>query len=347
MKGDLNILSEREKLVLYAVVKNFILSANPVASNHIARNSSLSFSPATIRNIMSKLEELGFIYQPHTSSGRIPTSAGYRIFVDQMLKKNRLTSEEKEKINQAIKVSTGDYEYVFRESSRILAHLSKQLGILISPQLDEGIFHRMEISRLGSERLLLMISIRSGMVKSIILEIESSIPDKQLEVLKQLLNERLDGLKIKEIRTKFREIVQDLTDEKSGLMHLFIDTADRIFDFSENSSIFVTGTHNFLRQPEFTDHHELSGVVEVLEDKNIIVHLLDQPGVPANLNVLIGEEITESKMKNCSIISARYQFGLVQGSLAIVGPTRMDYGHLIPLVEYTARALSEILESNQ
>ncbi|MBN2365424.1 MAG: heat-inducible transcription repressor HrcA [Calditrichaeota bacterium] len=345
MRGDSTILSEREKLVLYSIVKNFILTATPVASSYISRHSSLSFSPATIRHIMSKLEEKGYIFQPHKSSGRIPTSAGYRIFVDQMIKKGRLSQDEKEKIRQAIKLSTGDYESVFRESSRILAYLSKQLSILISPQLDEGIFHRMEISRLGSERLLLVISIKSGIVKTIVLEIESEIQDKQLEVLKQVLNERLDGLKIREIRLKFREIVQDLADEKSGLMHLFIDTADRIFDFSENNNIFVTGTHNFLRQPEFNNYSELSSVVEVLEDKNIIVHLLDQSGIPANLNVLIGDEIEESKMKNCSIISARYKIGQVQGTLGIVGPTRMDYVHLIPLVEYAAYTLSEIMES--
>jgi heat-inducible transcriptional repressor len=345
MRDDFKALSEREKLVLYAIVKNFILTASPIASQFIARFSSLSLSPATIRNIMAELEEKGYIYHPHTSSGRIPTSAGYRIFVDQMLKKSRLSQEEKERIRQAVALSSGDYENLFRESSQILAHLSKQLSILISPRLNEGIFHRMEITRLGSERLLMIISIKSGIVKTIILEIETSVPDKQLDLLKQILNERLDGLKIREIRNKFGEIVNDIRDEKSGLMHLFIDTADRIFDFSDNSSIFVTGTHNFLRQPEFYNHPELSGVVEVLEDKNIIIHLLDQTGIDENLNVMIGEEINENKMKKCSIIAASYKIGEVRGTLGIVGPTRMDYGHLIPLVEYTARTLSDLLEA--
>jgi heat-inducible transcriptional repressor len=345
MREDFKALSEREKLVLYAIVKNFILTVSPIASHFIARFSSLSFSPATIRNIMAELEEKGYIYQPHTSSGRIPTSAGYRIFVDQMLKKSRLSQEEKERIKQAVALSSGDYENLFRESSQILAHLSKQLSILISPRLNEGIFHRMEITRLGSERLLMIISIKSGIVKTIILEIETSVPDKQLDLLKQILNERLDGLKIRDIRNKFGEIVNDIRDEKSGLMHLFIDTADRIFDFSDNSTVFVTGTHNFLRQPEFYNHPELSGVVEVLEDKNIIIHLLDQTGLDENLNIMIGDEINEIKMKNCSIIAARYKIGEVKGTLGIVGPTRMDYGHLIPLVEFTARTLSDLLEA--
>ncbi len=338
---DYKSLSDREKLVLYAIVKNFILTATPVASTFIAQHSHLSFSPATIRNIMSELEEKGYIYQPHPSSGRIPTTSGYRIFVDQMMKKNRLSPEEKEKIRHAVNFSTGDYEIIFRESSRILAHLSRQLSIIISPQLDEGVFYRMDISRLGRDRLLLVLSIESGIIKSIILEVDAEVTDKQLNILKSLLNERLSGLRIKEIRTKFREIVQDISDEKLGLIQLFIETADRIFDFTRTNDVFVTGTHNMIRQPEFTDFIELSGMVEILEDKRVIIHLLDRTSDYSDLNVLIGDEIDELKMKNCSIISARYKIGQVQGTLGIIGPTRMDYSHIIPLVEYTANILTD------
>lgn len=343
---DIKVLGDREKLVLYAIVKNFILTANPIASNLIAKQHLLSFSSATIRTIMAELEERGYIYQPHTSSGRIPTTTGYRIFVDQMMKRSRLSNEEKEKIRLAVTISAGDYEQIFRESSRILSQLSRQLSVLISPQLDEGIFNRMEISRLGSERLLLVISIKSGMIKTIIVEIDSDVSDQQLDHLKQVLNERLSGLKIKEIRTNFREIVSDLSQDKIGLMHLFIETAGRIFDFSEDSDVFVTGTANFMRHPEFTDYQQLSGVVELLENKNIVIHLLDPSESVSDLNVLIGEEINEIKMKNCSIIAARYKIGQVQGTLAVIGPTRMDYPHIIPLVEYMAQTISGSSESN-
>ena len=339
-------LSEREKLVLYAIVKNFILTANPVASSFIARNSSLTFSSATIRNIMAELEDKGYIYQPHTSSGRMPTTVGYRIFVDQMMKRSRLSSDEKEKIRQAVSIGSGVYDDILRESSRILAHLSHQLSVIVSPQLGEGIFQRMDINQLGSNRLLLVISIQSGIVKTIMMDIESEVPNIQLDMLNQLLNERLHGLKIKDIKTKFKEIVHDISAEKSGLLHLFVDSADRIFDFSENNSVFLTGTHNIIRQPEFSDFEVISGMVEALEDKNVIIHLLDQGEITTDLNVIIGEEISESKMKNCSIITARYKIGQVKGTLGIIGPTRMDYSYLIPLVEYTAHAISERVEIN-
>lgn len=343
---DHTALSEREKLVLYAIIKNFILTANPVASNLIAHNTSLTFSSATIRNIMSELEDKGYIYQPHKSSGRIPTTVGYRIFVDQMMKKSRLSSEEKEKIRQAVTIGSGAYDNVLRESSRILAHLSHQLSVIVSPQLGEGIFQRMDINRLGSNRLLLVISIQSGIVKTIMMDIESEVPNIQFDMLNQLLNERLHGLKIKDIRTKFKEIVHDMSAEKSELLHLFVDAADRIFDFSENNSVFLTGTHNIIRQPEFSDAEEISSVVEALEDKNVIIHLLDQKQIATDINVIIGEEISESKMKNCSIITARYKIGQIKGTLGIIGPKRMNYSYLIPLVEYTAHAVSESVEIN-
>jgi heat-inducible transcriptional repressor len=342
----INQLTDKERIVLEAIVKNYILTANPVASSHISRLNYLAFSPATIRNIMAALEEKGYIYQPHTSAGRLPTTAGYRIFVDQMMRKNRLSKIEREKIRQAISLSSGDFENVFRESSRILAQLSHQLSIIITPQMEEGIFHRMDLNRLNSNRLLLIITIMSGMVKSIVLEIESSVPDKQLVSLRQLLNERLHGLKLKEIRSGFKEIIKDVPIENSTILHLFIEAADQIFSFSENKDIFVTGTHHILSQPEFINSGDVLRVVDVLEDRNIIVHLLDIGESPLDTNILIGDEIELNYMQNCSIITARYKIGQVQGTLGILGPKRMDYAHLIPLVECTAAMLSDSFEES-
>ena len=132
-----------------------------------------------------------------------------------------------------------------------------------------------------------------------------------------------------------------MSSEDSPLMHLFIETAEHIFNFTEENNIFFTGTNNMLRQPEFSDYQEVSGLVELLENENIIIHLLDQKNSLLNLNIIIGDEIEEQKMKNCSIIAARYKIGHVLGTIGIVGPTRMDYSHLIPLVEYTAFALTD------
>jgi heat-inducible transcriptional repressor len=340
------LLTDKERIVLDAIVKNYILTATPVASNHISRLTHLAYSPATIRNIMVALEEKGYIYQPHTSAGRVPTTAGYRTFVDHMMRKNRLSKIEREKIRQAIMISAGDFENVFRESSRILAHLSHQLSIIIAPELEEGIFHRMDLNRLNSEKLLLIIAIKSGMVKSIVMEINSGVSDKQLITLRQILNERLHGLKLREIRTGFKEIIKDVPAENSAILHLFVEAADQIFNFSTNKGIFVTGTHNMLSQPEFINSGDMLRVVEVLEDRNVIVHLLDLGESSIDTNILIGDEIELNYLQNCSIITARYRIGQVQGTLGILGPKRMDYAHMIPLVECTAGLLSDSYEGN-
>lgn len=337
----MEILNAREKLVLEAIVRNYILTTNPVASSFISKKSRLHLSPATIRNIMARLEEKGLIYQPHTSAGRVPTTLGYRLYVDNMMGRARLSRFDKEKIRQVVKQNTGDIETLLDEATRILAHLSRQLSVIISPPLEEGTFHRMDISRLNSNRLMLIISIKSGLVKTIVLEIDSKIRSEELESLRRILNERLHGLRLKQIRQKFGEIVKDIRNEETGLIRVFIETAARIFNFSHDKEVYLTGTHNILRQPEFADHEKVSGVVELLEDKNVIIHLLDKSTERESLNIAIGEEIGEQIMENCSIIAARYKIGRVAGTLGIIGPTRMDYHHLVPLVDFTAQILSE------
>jgi len=337
----MEILNTREKLVLEAIVRNYILTTSPVASSFIAKKSRLHLSPATIRSIMAGLEEKGLIYQPHTSAGRVPTTLGYRLYVDNMMGRTRLSRFDKEKIRQVVHENTGDIEMLLNEATRILAHLSQQLSVIISPPLEEGIFHRMDISRLSSNRLMLIISIKSGLVKTIVLEIDSKVRSEELESLRRILNERLHGLRLKQIRQKFGEIVKDIRKDESGLIRVFIETAARIFNFSQDKEVYLTGTHNILRQPEFADHEKVSGVVELLEDKNVIIHLLDKSTAQEQLNITIGEEIGEQMMENCSIIAARYKIGQVAGTLGIIGPTRMDYHHLVPLVDFTAQILSK------
>lgn len=339
-------LKEKEKLVLELIVRFFILKAAPVSSTYISKNSSLTFSPATIRNIMASLEEKGYIFQPHTSSGRVPTSRGYRFYVDYMMHVGRLSSNQKQTIQKAVFSNAGDFETVLKEAAKILAQLSNQLSVIISPQYDNGIFHRMDITRLSSERLMLILSIKSGLVKTIFLEVKSVLEEGYLESLSKVLNERLYGLRLREVRYKFREIVQDLPDKRQGLIPLFIKAAPKIFNFSEENEVYLTGTHHILRQPEFSDYIQISGVVEMLEDKNVVFHLFGSEDPVSELKIKIGEEINERQMKRFSIISAKYRINDMSGTLGILGPMRMDYCHLIPLVNYTAHFLSDSFEEN-
>jgi heat-inducible transcriptional repressor len=340
------LISDNERLILRLIVHYFILKACPISSNYLVKNSNLSYSSASIRNIMAKLEEKGYIHQPHTSAGRVPTTLGYRFYVDNMLPIGRVSADQKESIKKVYFQNAGDFEAVLREASRILSQLSSQLGVIISPQLDEGVFHRMDLTRLNSDRLLLVLLLKTGMVKAIYLQVNSNLKDEYLDSLRNILNERLFGLKLKEIRSNFSDIMKDIQEDEEGLISLFIKAADKIFDFSDDNEVYLNGTYNMLRQSEFMDKLEISGVVELLENKKVIIHLFDEESSKGEIKIRIGEEININGMKNFSIISAKYNVNEMVGTLGVIGPMRMDYSHIIPLVNYTANFLSNSFDSN-
>lgn len=339
-------LSAREKMVLNALIRYFIESASPVSSSQIAHDKRLGLSPATIRNILAELEQKGFIYQPHTSAGRVPMTPAYRIYVNELMKHARLPVEQKEKINQSILEIPGELDDIMREATHILARLSHQLGIIISPRLDEGIFQQMELISLSSERILIVISIESGLVKTITMEIPSQVPREQLELINSLLNERLAGMKLGEIRRLFSEIVKDLRSEETGLINVLAQTANRVFDFEEDKDVFFEGTRYIGEQPEFADIEKFTTMVEILENPTEVIHLLDEDDEEEECKVKIGQEIQEKRMQQCSIITARYKIGNVSGTIGLIGPMRMDYSKLISLVDYTARTISNKLQKN-
>lgn len=338
-------LTQRETKILEAIINAFIVSALPVSSGYIARNRQLGMSPATIRNVMVELERKGCIYQPHTSAGRIPTTKGYRVYVDRLLHPSRLNSEEKVAIRESLSRHRTDYDEVLKESSRILAHLSHQLSVITFPRIGNGIFQRMEIVKLSAERILIIITIQSGLVKTITLEIPSNVSAESLDLVTQVLNERLSGMKLTDIRNKFSEIVADIDDREEGLVRLFLDTADQIFNFDDNLEFQFTGTHNIVQQPEFADIKLFSAMVEILESERVIVPLIEEDE-ETQITIRIGEEIQEERMRRCSIISARYKVGTISGTLGIIGPMRMNYAKLIPLVDFTAGSLTSLFRVN-
>lgn len=340
------MLSAKEKLVLREIVSHFIESPVPVSSSLIARKRALGMSAATIRSIMAHLEEHGYIYQPHTSAGRIPHTPAYRVYVDSMMKKARLSVDEREMIYESIGKSSGELDAVLKEVSRILAHLSRQLGIIVSPRIQDGIFDKMELVPLSDNKILVVISIRSGFIRTITVEIENTNNAPNLYLVSQILNERLNGMRLSEIRRQFASIVSDIRDEKTGLVKMFTRSADSLFDFREETAVHVMGAHYIVEQQDFAAPGGLSSLVEVLEHPNIFVHLLEQESLQERVSIRIGDEITEQKLRHCSIISARYRVGTIDGFVGIIGPTRMNYSRVASLVEYVARTMTDIHGSN-
>lgn len=223
-------LNERERTVLHYVVHDFIETATPVGSRFISKRHEdvLGLSSATIRNIMSDLEYLGYIDHPHTSAGRVPTDRGYRFYLDSLMHTEALSPDEQQTIREGLD-GAQEMEEMLRESSRLIGRISRQLCVVTSPHLSSGVFERLELVPITSNRILVVISIKSGLVRTIMMEAGIEINRGRLDELARRMNEKLSGLTLQEIRDTFVERMRDAQDEPTGLIRLFIDSVDKLF----------------------------------------------------------------------------------------------------------------------
>ncbi|MBI3585588.1 MAG: heat-inducible transcription repressor HrcA [Ignavibacteriales bacterium] len=339
-------LNERERGILRHVVYNYIQTAFPVGSRYISKKFETHLSPATIRNVMADLEESGYLSHPHTSAGRVPTDIGYRYYIDFLMDVEELSQKDKLEIQNQLGNST-DPETLLRETSKLLGKISKQLSIVSSPHISSGILEKLELIPISSSRVLVVISIRSGLVKTLMLEVGTEIPRQWLEQVSRMLNERLSGLTLLEIRDTFVERIRDLQDDRSGLIRLFIDSVDLLFDdVKEREKLHISGTQNIIEQPEFIDPKNFRSVIELIENDDIIVHLLEKhEELDKDFVITIGAENNEEKAKEYSIVTATYNTEGVTGRVGVIGPMRMNYSKVIPLVDHVAKSIAKILSS--
>ncbi len=225
-------LSEREEQVLRLIIQHFILKATPVGSRHLSRRSKLGLSPATIRNVMADLEEMGLLSHPHTSAGRIPTDLGYRVYVNELMETTNLSEREKEVIEQGFEETSGEMNDILLVTARVLSQISKLLGVVLAPSLDEGILERIDIVRVAEGRALIIISIRSGLVKTIIVEVSQSLTEDRLRVISAALNSRLAGLSLEQVKAEIGTRIDDLEEGRTELVRFFVDSAEKLFSFS-------------------------------------------------------------------------------------------------------------------
>ncbi|HCV42755.1 MAG TPA: heat-inducible transcription repressor HrcA [Bacteroidetes bacterium] len=340
-------LSQRERTVLRYIVHDFIQTATPIGSRFISKKHEdvLGLSSASIRNVMSDLEGKGYINHPHTSAGRVPTDVGYRLYCDSLMMLEQLSEGEQETIRKDLDF-VEDSEMLLRESSRLLGRISHQLSIVAPPELSSGTFEKLELVHITGNRIMVIISIKSGLVRTIMMEVASEIQREKLEDLTRFLNERLSGLTLHQIRENFAEIVKDAQNEETGLISLFIDSVDKLFSTGKTDSLHISGTENIIDQPEFVNPKDFRSVIELINNKDIIVHVLQKNEArPNETRVTIGEEHGEEKLKQYSVVTSTYMLGDVTGAVGLIGPTRMAYARLIPLVDYVAKTISAMYTS--
>ncbi len=339
-------LSEREREVLQNLIDHYIQTADPVGSRIIANKYRMGLSPATIRNTMQDLEEMGLISQPHTSAGRVPTDFGYRVFVDMLLKQEPLTDAEKAKINSMYAEGRKGVDAVLSQTSKILGDITSQLGISVAPKFDEGVLTKMTLIPVSEGKIIMIITVKSGLIKSILMEVESDISPNDLMQMEFVLNERLAGLTLGHIRKTISERLHD-TGCSPKLIKLFVDPEIDLWTGLEDGKLHITGTDNLISQPEFADRSKLTEFVKFLEDRAELMELLESKSLGEGIVITIGSESSIAPIQNCSLVTSGYRAGKLSGTVGVIGPTRMPYSRLISIVEYTAKSLTKALSESK
>jgi heat-inducible transcriptional repressor len=334
-------LSEREKLILREVIAQYVLTASPIASRTLSKRLKGHLSPATIRNVMSDLEELGLLNHPHTSAGRIPTELGYRLFVDDLMDRARLSPREKELLDREItRIRSSNITSVLEQTAHLLADISRLLCVVLSPHLPEGILHRIDLIGIGGERILIVITVQSGLVRSLLLEVQSAITREETEWVTAYLNQRLSGLSLSEIRKSISERLRGGGANSRPVVKTVVDHAAEVFTFEAHKNYVVEGVRGLASQPEFYEVEALRKILSLIEDKKLFVHLFAKR--EGGLEVRIGHENELSPLSSLSIVSAPYQYGDLHGAIGLIGPLRMNYSKAVSIVEYASAKIDSL-----
>jgi heat-inducible transcriptional repressor len=339
-------LSERELRVLEAVVQTYIETAEPTGSQTIARKFGLGVSPATIRNTMSELEDKGYLFHPHTSAGRIPTDRAYRVYVDAIMRLSPPSHQQQDTLRAELVGNRSAVEEILRRAAQVLGVLTQELGVAVAPALDRVVMERLELVQVSSERLLLVFNLRSGVVRTIFVEVPGLLPQASVQQVTQILNERLSGLTLQEIRGTLPERLRDASGTGDGreLLNIFIAEGDGLFDLSNEENAVVLGSAQMLAdQPEFASNSRMRDLLRLTEGRDLLKQALEARR-QRGLSITIGSENPDTRLSDFTLVTSSYEVGALKGVIGVMGPTRMPYDKIIGLVEHTSRMVEGLLE---
>jgi heat-inducible transcriptional repressor len=338
-------LDDRGAQVLRNVVEDYIETAEPVGSRTISKKMGQHLSPATIRNIMADLEEMGYLAQPHTSAGRVPTGAGFRYYVDYLLERRKLARPDRDQLQRMAGDAASSSEELVRQMSRLLSTLSGQACVVVLSRLSSQPLRSLTLLRAGSDKILLVAVTQAGWVEHRLIEGEESLSADDIQTINNYLGELSAGLSLQQVRVK---ILREMKKEKARydrLMQRALQLSARALGEGNPKEVYVEGRANILEQPEFVeDVQKLKRMLRAFEEKSVIVRLLDRALEGGAIQVSIGSENPVEGLPDISVVASGYRQGdNTVGSIGLIGPVRMDYSRVIPLVEYSARLLSSVL----
>jgi heat-inducible transcriptional repressor len=334
------MLNERSKQILLALVESYIERPGPVGSRYLTRKYGFRFSPATVRNIMADLEEMGYLVQPHTSAGRVPSDKGFRLYVD-YLSRGKLDVAERyiEELRKAVEWLRSDINDLLREATRALSAMSHYVVFAEPIRCDNTTLNRIELFRYRGNQIVAVLLGNEGLVRSRILDTDFGLTQRELNRISEYLNSEFSGCTLDEVR---RELVKQMSKEKTIcdiLISKAMDLCKEAITFPV-AEMIVSGLPELLGLPEFSDR--INDIARAIEDKNRIIDILDGlADSDDDVHVIIGSEIPEEQMRGLSIVSASYKEGQRPlGRVGIIGPTRMDYSRAIPMVQQAARLIT-------
>ncbi|TAN45636.1 MAG: heat-inducible transcription repressor HrcA [Nitrospirae bacterium] len=343
-------LDERSKQILYAIIQSYINKPDPVGSRFVTKKYAFGFSPATIRNIMADLEELGFLSQPHTSAGRVPTDKGYRFYVNSLLGQDRnpdtsgIESAFIDNFSRKLDDIKNDINGMFSEVSNTLSSMSSYVGVALPPKPEKTHFNRIDFMKYKGDHVVAVILTDEGVMKHKIIKTDPLLSQDDLNRIAEYLNSEYAGRTIDDIksvligRMKADKVLWD------KLISRAITLCEEILSFSE-SDIYFSGLHDVMNLPDFSDISKIKEISKAIKDKHTILRLLDQLSNNEGVQVMIGNENPVDEMKNLSIVTSTYKEGdSHMGLIALIGPTRMDYSKAIFMVETVAGCISRTLK---
>lgn len=336
------MLTERQNMILSAIVNDYIQYAEPIGSRSISKRGDVGYSPATIRNEMSDLEEMGFLEQPHTSAGRVPSHKGYRYFVDHLIQLEDLDSTELEIIKQFFKEKIDEAEEVMQQIAAILSQLTRYTSITLGPELFNTSLKHLQLVPLNEHSAVAIIVTNTGHVENKTVSIPEGVPINEIEKFVNIFNAKLSGVPLLNLRSKlYNEIGSELSKYVSRYEEL-IGIVEKVLKRRREERVFLSGATNMLTQPEFRDVDKVKTILDLFDETETLLQLFNE--TEEGIQVRIGTENRLDAVSNCSLITATYSVeGQQIGTIGILGPTRMEYGKVIRLLDHLSHDLPKLL----
>ena len=336
-------LDSRKLKILQAIINDYIVTAEPVGSRTVAKKYELGISSATIRNEMSDLEEMGFLEQPHTSSGRIPSDKAYRLYVDKLMQVQRLEEQEADYIKELYGLKILQLEQVIFHTAKVLSDITNYTSIALTPQLNKVTIKHIQLVPVDKEFALLVVVTSSGILKDTLIRIPQDIDSDFLHKISGILNNQFQGKSFAEVDMEDLSAIRKLFEENQKFFNSLVDILTGSFRDSQRKEVYLGGTTNIFNFPEYQDIFRARSFLNLMEEKDLLYRILasTQNG---GVKVSIGSENSQEELRDCSIVTATYSLGdRILGTIGIIGPTRMEYSKAVSVMDHMGKSLSRYL----